>query len=145
MFTIVRCIPVVGTAVSAVEAVGALIEGDGKTFLAKTAQATISGGLDAMFILSGGVSSLVTAPLKVGMVEGGKIAGKKALEKILVNEAGKITTQVAARAFTEFVCDNSNGTTIGSSRGGGGGGGGSGGNSGGKSPSNTKGFYLNII
>ena len=120
---IVRCIAVVGTAVAALEAVGALIEGDGKTFLAKTAQATISGGLDVLFIASGGASSLVTAPLKGGMVEGGKIAGTKALEKILVNEAGKITTQVAARAVTEYVCDNPSSSSEGFSGGSGGGGG----------------------
>ena len=78
---IVRCIPLLGTAVTAVEAVDALVEGDGKTFLAKSAQATISGALDALFFLSGGASSLVTAPLKGGIVEGGKIA---------LNEAGKV-------------------------------------------------------
>ena len=103
---IVRCIPVVGTAVVAVEAVDALVEGDGNTFLAKTAQATISGGLDALFIASGGASSLVTAPMKGGMVEGAKIAGEKSLEHLLLNEAGQITIQVAARAVTEIVCHN---------------------------------------
>lgn len=56
---LIRCIPIVGTAVTAVEAVGALLDGDGKKFVSKLAQTAVGGVMDAAFIMSGGASSLV--------------------------------------------------------------------------------------
>lgn len=102
---LVKCIPIVGTAVTAVEAIEALIDGDGKTFAAKLVQTGVGAAMDTAFVMSGGASSLVTAPLKGGAIEGGKIAGQKALERVLVQEAGKITTNVAVRATTTYITD----------------------------------------
>lgn len=51
----------------------------------------------------------VTAPLKGGVIEGGKIAGKKAIEQLVVREAGKIATNVAVRAASEIVADQVSG------------------------------------
>lgn len=79
---LVRCIPIVGTAINAVEAGMALAEGDGRKCASKLAQAGVGVVMDAAFVMSGGMSSLVTAPLKGGAIEGGKIAGKKVLEKV---------------------------------------------------------------
>lgn len=70
---VIKCIPVVGTIVTAAEAVEALIEGDGKKFASKLAQTAVGGVMDAAFVMSGGATSLVTAPLKGGAIEGGKI------------------------------------------------------------------------
>lgn len=73
MFTL-KLLPFVGTTWNAVEAVGALIDGDGKRFLAKSVQ-TIGGvGMDTVLVMSGGLSTLVTAPLKIAAIEGGKVA-----------------------------------------------------------------------
>lgn len=79
---IVKCIPIVGTAVTAIEAVGAAIDGDGKKCVSKLAQTGIGAVMDVAFVMSGGASSIVTAPLKGGAIEGGKLAGKKVLEKV---------------------------------------------------------------
>lgn len=57
---LVRCIPIVGTGVTAIEAVGALADGDGKKFTSKLAQIGVGVAMDAAFILSGGASSLVS-------------------------------------------------------------------------------------
>lgn len=57
---LVKCIPIVGTGVTAIEAVGALIDGDAKQFASKLAQTAVGGALDAAFIMSGGASSLVS-------------------------------------------------------------------------------------
>lgn len=56
----VKCIPLVGTAVTACEAVGALIDGNFDKCLSKLAQTAVGGVMDTAFILSGGVSSLVS-------------------------------------------------------------------------------------
>jgi hypothetical protein len=101
---LIKCVPIVGTLVTAGEAIDALANGDGKTFLAKTVQTCIGGVLDAAFIVTAGTSSLVTSPLKP-VLEGGKIAGKMVLEKMVVQKAGKITTNIAARALCEALCD----------------------------------------
>lgn len=112
-FSIVKCIPILGTAINGVEAVMALAEGDGKKCLAKLAQASVGAALDTAFVMSGGLSSLVTAPLTGGTIEGGKIVGKKLISDLLVKEAGKITTNVAVRAVTQYAtnkaCENSRG------------------------------------
>lgn len=102
---LVKCIPLVGTAVTGAEAVVALVDGDGKKFFSKLVQTGVGAAMDTAFVMSGGLSSLVTAPLKGGAIEGGKIAGQKVLERMLVEEAGKITTNVAVRAATEYVVD----------------------------------------
>lgn len=57
---LVRCIPIVGTGVTAIEAVGALADGDGKKFASKLAQTAVGGVMDAAFVMSGGASSLVS-------------------------------------------------------------------------------------
>lgn len=105
---LVKCIPIVGTAVNACEAVGALIDGDGQKFVSKLAQTGVGAVLDTAFVMSGGLSSIATAPLKGGAIEGGKILGKKTLEQLAIKEAGKITTNVAVRAATEYVVEKSN-------------------------------------
>lgn len=51
----------------------------------------------------------MTAPLKGGVIEGGKIAGKKAIEQLVVREAGKIAANVAVRAASEIVADQVSG------------------------------------
>lgn len=113
---LIKCIPVVGTIVTAFEAVEALIDGDGKKFVSKLAQTAVGGVMDAAFIMPGGASSLVTAPLKGGAIEGGKIAGKKAVERLIVREATKVgtnvltnvATNVAVRAASEIVAEKVN-------------------------------------
>lgn len=57
---IVRCIPVVGTAITAGETVGALINGDDEEFRSKLIQTAVGGVMDAGLIMSGGASSLVS-------------------------------------------------------------------------------------
>lgn len=112
MLHFVRCIPFLGTAVTAVEAVRAGIDGDKKECVSKLVQTGIGGIMDAAFVFSGGLSSLATAPLKGGAIEGGKIAGQKVFEKILIEQGGKIVGQkvienvaanVVVRAGTEYV------------------------------------------
>ncbi|KAJ6645872.1 hypothetical protein Bhyg_01081 [Pseudolycoriella hygida] len=103
---VIKCIPFVGTAVNACEAVGALVEGDGNKFFSKLAQTGVGAVMDTAFVMSGGMSSLVTAPLKGGAIEGGKVVSKKVLEQMIVKEAGKITTNVAVRAVTEYASGN---------------------------------------
>lgn len=104
---IVRCVPVVGTIVTAVEGVVALTEGDGKKFASKMAQTAIGGVMDAAFVLSGGasavVTSVVTAPIKGGAIAGGKIAGEKVLQQFVAQEAGKLTTNIGVRVASEAV------------------------------------------
>lgn len=102
---LVKCIPFVGTAVNATEALGALFNGDGKEFVSKLAQTVVGAGMDTVFVLSGGASSILTAPLKGGTVEIGKLITKKGLEKLLIKEGGQILTNVAVRAGTTLVLD----------------------------------------
>lgn len=103
---IVKCLPIVGTAVNTIEAVAAFADGDGKKGVAKLAQAGVGAAMDTAFVMSGGFSSLVTAPLTGSTIEGGKIVGKKLVSEMIVKEAGKITTNVAVRAVTQYVTDN---------------------------------------
>lgn len=102
---IVKCLPIVGTAVNAVEAVAALADGDGKKCVAKLAQTGVGAAMDTAFIMSGGLSSFMTAPLTGGTIEGGKIVSKKLMSEMIVKEAGKITTNVAIRAVTQYATD----------------------------------------
>lgn len=102
---IVKCLPIVGTAVNGVEAVGALIDGDGKRFASKLAQTSVGAVMDTAFVMSGGLSSVITAPLTGSTIEGGKIVGKKLMSEMLVKEAGKFTTNVAIRAVTQYTID----------------------------------------
>lgn len=102
---IVKCLPIVGTAINGVEAVVALVEGDGKKCVAKLAQAGVGAAMDTAFVMSGGLSSLVTAPLTGGTIEGGKIVGKKLISEMVVKEAGKFTTNVAVRAATQYATE----------------------------------------
>lgn len=53
----------------------------------------------------------MTAPLKGGAIEGGKIVGKKAIEKLVVREAGKLATNVGVRAVTQVVTDKASGSS----------------------------------
>lgn len=109
---LLKCVPFASTAVNAIETVGALTDGDGRRFFSKFLQTGVGVAMDTAFVMSGGLSSLVTAPLKGGAIEGGKIAGQKLLEQMLVEEAGKITTNVAVRAVTEiFLGDRNVGST----------------------------------
>lgn len=102
---IVKCLPIVGTAVNAVEAVAALADGDGKKCVAKLAQTGVGVAMDTAFVMSGGLSSLMTAPLTGSTIEGGKIVGKKLMSDALVKEAGKFTTNVAVRMVTQYATD----------------------------------------
>lgn len=108
---IVKCLPIVGTAVNGVEAVAALADGDGKRFISKLAQTGVGAALDTAFVMSGGLSSLVTAPLTGSTIEGGKIVGKKLMSDVLVKEAGKFTTNVAFRAVTQYAIDEPSGNS----------------------------------
>lgn len=106
---IVKCLPIVGTAVNGVEAVAALADGDGKRFASKLAQTGVGAVMDTAFVMSGGLSSLVTAPLTGSTIEGSKIVGKKLMSDMLVKEAGKFTTNVAVRAVTQYTIDKASG------------------------------------
>lgn len=68
MFTLIKCIPIVGTAVTAAEALDALTKGDGKKFYSKVAQTAVGGVMDAAFLSSGGLSSLVSTVILVIIV-----------------------------------------------------------------------------
>lgn len=117
---VIKCIPMVGTFVTALEAVEALIEGDGRKFASRLVQTAVGGVMDAAFVMSGGASSIVTAPIKGGVIEGGKIAGKKVVEQIVIREAaklgtnvavqaaGKLTTNIAVRAASELIAEEVN-------------------------------------
>lgn len=98
-----KCLPLVGTAITAVEAVAAAAEGDGKKCLSKLAQTGVGAAMDTAFIMSGGFSSLATAPLQGAALEGGKAAGKRLMQQIVVREAGKLTTNVAVRGAAEYL------------------------------------------
>lgn len=47
----------------------------------------------------------MTAPLKGGIIEGGKIAGMKVIEKLLAQEAANIAANVGVRAISEVVAE----------------------------------------
>lgn len=104
---IFKCLPIMDTAVNAVETVVALAEGDGKKCVAKLAQAKtrVGAAMDSAFVMSGGLSSLMTAPLTGTTIEGGKIVSKKLMSEMIVKEADKITTNVAVRAVTQYAAD----------------------------------------
>ena len=90
----VKCIPFVGTAISAVECVEAVFDGNGNRALVKLGETLIDGALDATVVLSGGMAALATAP--------GKIAGKtvgKVTARVLVNT-------VAVRAVVGATLDS---------------------------------------
>lgn len=89
---LVKCLPFVGTAVTAAEAVVALREGNNKKFFSKLLQTGVGASMDAAFLMSGGISSLATAPLK------------GAAMNIIV----QTTANVALRAATEYVVDQAN-------------------------------------
>lgn len=65
---LVRCIPIIGTGVTAIEAVGALIDGDGKKFASKLTQTAVGGIMDTVFVMSGGASSLVSMIIQIGIL-----------------------------------------------------------------------------
>lgn len=98
-----KCLPVVGTAINAVEAVAAACEGDGKKCASKLVQTGVGAALDTAFVMSGGFSSLMTTPLQGAAIEGGKVAGKKVVQHLVVREAGKLTTNVAVRGAAEYL------------------------------------------
>ena len=83
----VKCIPLVGTAVSAGECVGAVIRGDGTGALWKLGETVVDGALDASIFLTGGLAAAATAP--------GKAAGKAI--------AGAVVKAVARRAAVGYV------------------------------------------
>lgn len=100
----IKCLPFVGTFVTGCEAIVALTELDGQKFVSKMVQTGVGAAMDTAFVMSGGMSSLVTAPLKVATAEGGKIV----LKEVLIKQAGKLTTNVAVRAATEYVVKKTN-------------------------------------
>lgn len=92
---IIKCLPIVGTAINGVEAVVALAEGDGKKCAAKLTQAGVGAAMDTAFVMSGGLSSLWTATLTGGTIEGGKIVTKKLVSNVVVRGATQFVTERA--------------------------------------------------
>ena len=83
----VKCVPIVGTAISAVECVDAALRGDGKGALWKLGETLVDGALDASIFLTGGLAAAATAP--------GKAAGKAVV--------GVVVKAVAGRAAVGYV------------------------------------------
>lgn len=75
------------TAVIAVEAVGALIDGDSRNCFTKLVQRDVGVAMDTAFVMSGGGTTLVTTPLKIGSTKAG--------------------TQVLVRVATEYTAEKS--------------------------------------
>lgn len=71
---LVKCIPFVGTAVSGCECINALAHGDIKGFFWKGAETLVDGALDATIVMSGGLTSLITAPIKTAGTKGAAVA-----------------------------------------------------------------------
>lgn len=119
MMFVFKCVPFMGTAISTYETIAAAFEGDGKKCLSKLAQTGVGVAMDTAIIMSGGLSSLVTAPLQTAAMESGKIAGKKVIQSLVVREAGKLTTNVAVRGVAEYLAykasDGSGGNRSGNS------------------------------
>ena len=86
----VKCIPLVGTAVSAGECVGAVIRGDGKRALWKLGETVVDAALDASIFLTGGLAAAATAP--------GKAVGKGVAEAVIKGVAGRAAVGYVANS-----------------------------------------------
>jgi hypothetical protein len=92
----VKCIPFVGTTVTGCECVNALLHGDVTGSICKGVETAIDGALDATIVMSGGLSGLVTAPIKTAAKKGAILAGSVAVKAVV------------GRAFAGVVVDHIN-------------------------------------
>ncbi|CAF3099000.1 unnamed protein product [Rotaria sp. Silwood2] len=72
----IKCIPILGTALSACECINAAVHGDFEGAAWKLGETVLDGALDALTIASGGLTGIITAPGKAAAKEAGKVAGK---------------------------------------------------------------------
>lgn len=95
---VVKCLPFIGTVVTAGESVKALVDGDGEAFFSKLVQTGFGGGMDTLFVLTMGGSSLLKIPANACAAESARIISKKALEKFVYKGATSLTANVFTRA-----------------------------------------------
>lgn len=112
LLDIIKCIPLIGTAITALEAGSALfLEGNGTKTVSKLAETCVGAAMDTAFIVTGSASSLMSAPAKAGAVEAGKRVAKKLFEFLFIRETGKL----AARTAVEYIDYKTSESSIGHS------------------------------
>lgn len=86
-YDIVKCIPVVGTVCSGVEAIDALLDGDGDRFTRKLLEASVGAALDVASVFTAGTATIVVG------------AGKTAA-KVAITQGARVGINAVARSGT---------------------------------------------
>ena len=98
----IKCVPFLGTSVSALQCIGALIEGDFKRAGCRLVETVVDGALDATIVYSGGLAALITTPGKIG----GKAAVKAVLQKVATTGIRAVVDRTIIGATADVVASN---------------------------------------